>query len=169
MAPHYSGCRVPQVAEKLPNAPAVLVTAGDEGAAYCCRSAKGEHTGRCRHTPVLSSPSVVCWASIMPQAVTCLVHCRRSCTTFFPAAHVACLALPVAAASLAIGGQDAVDISAVQKQGSIDRPKQLCSAPAALLHCTALAGFVPVFKLDVVDTTGAGDAFTAGFLYKVSP
>eukprot|EP00878_Enallax_costatus_P005407 GHUV01005677.1.p1 GENE.GHUV01005677.1~~GHUV01005677.1.p1 ORF type:complete len:332 (+),score=59.65 GHUV01005677.1:230-1225(+) len=33
------------VADKLPNAPAVLVTAGDEGAAYCCRSTKGEHTG----------------------------------------------------------------------------------------------------------------------------
>lgn len=61
-----------QVADKLPNAPAVLVTAGDEGAAYCCRSTKGEHTG-----------------------------------------------------------------------------------------------FVPVFKVDVADTTGAGDAFTAGFVYKV--
>eukprot|EP00879_Flechtneria_rotunda_P018006 GHRR01018870.1.p1 GENE.GHRR01018870.1~~GHRR01018870.1.p1 ORF type:complete len:261 (+),score=89.91 GHRR01018870.1:579-1361(+) len=60
------------VADKLPNAPCVLVTAGDEGAAYCCRSTKGEHTG-----------------------------------------------------------------------------------------------FVPVFKLDVVDTTGAGDAFTAGFVYKL--
>jgi hypothetical protein len=36
-----------QVADKLPNAPAVLVTAGDEGAAYCCRSTKGEHTGAC--------------------------------------------------------------------------------------------------------------------------
>lgn len=34
-----------QVADKLPNAPAVLVTAGDEGAAYCCRSTKGEHSG----------------------------------------------------------------------------------------------------------------------------
>jgi fructokinase len=61
-----------QVADRLPNAPAVLVTAGDEGAAYCCRSTKGEHTG-----------------------------------------------------------------------------------------------FVPVFKVDVADTTGAGDAFTAGFVYKV--
>lgn len=62
-----------QVADRLPNAPAVLVTAGEEGAAYCCRSTKGEHTG-----------------------------------------------------------------------------------------------FVPVFKVDVADTTGAGDAFTAGFVYKVS-
>jgi fructose-1-phosphate kinase PfkB-like protein len=61
-----------QVADRLPNAPAVLVTAGEEGAAYCCRSTKGEHTG-----------------------------------------------------------------------------------------------FVPVFKVDVADTTGAGDAFTAGFVYKV--
>ncbi|KAF6261328.1 Ribokinase-like protein [Scenedesmus sp. NREL 46B-D3] len=61
-----------QVADRLPKAPAVLVTAGDEGAAYCCRSTKGEHTG-----------------------------------------------------------------------------------------------FVPVFKVDVVDTTGAGDAFTAGFVYKL--
>lgn len=60
------------VAEKLPNAPAVLVTAGEEGAAYCCRSTKGEHSG-----------------------------------------------------------------------------------------------FVPVFKLEVADTTGAGDAFTAGFVYKL--
>ncbi|KAF8071301.1 FRK1 [Scenedesmus sp. PABB004] len=60
------------VADKLPNAPAVLVTAGDEGAAFCCRSAKGEHTG-----------------------------------------------------------------------------------------------FVPVFKVDVADTTGAGDAFTAGFIFKL--
>jgi len=32
----------------------------------------------------------------------------------------------------------------------------------------ALSGFVPVFKLEVADTTGAGDAFTAGFVYKVS-
>lgn len=60
------------VADKLPNSPAVLVTAGDEGAAYCCRSTKGEHTG-----------------------------------------------------------------------------------------------FVPIFKVHVVDTTGAGDAFTAGFIYKL--
>uniref|UniRef100_A0A383WKL7 Carbohydrate kinase PfkB domain-containing protein n=1 Tax=Tetradesmus obliquus TaxID=3088 RepID=A0A383WKL7_TETOB len=60
------------VADRLPNAPAVLVTAGEEGAAYCCRSTKGEHTG-----------------------------------------------------------------------------------------------FVPVFKVDVADTTGAGDAFTAGFVYKL--
>lgn len=29
-------------------------------------------------------------------------------------------------------------------------------------------GFVPVFKVDVVDATGAGDAFTAGFVYKAS-
>lgn len=38
-------CLLFQVADHLPNAPAVLVTAGDEGAAYCCRSTKGEHTG----------------------------------------------------------------------------------------------------------------------------
>jgi fructokinase len=61
-----------QIADKLPAARGVLVTAGDEGAAYCFRCAKSEHTG-----------------------------------------------------------------------------------------------FVPVFKVDVVDTTGAGDAFTAGFVYKV--
>ena len=35
-----------QVAEKLPKAPAVLVTAGEEGAAFCCRSTKGEHSGQ---------------------------------------------------------------------------------------------------------------------------
>jgi fructokinase len=69
----FGVCLLLQVADRLPNAPAVLVTAGEEGAAYCCRSTKGEHTG-----------------------------------------------------------------------------------------------FVPVFKVDVADTTGAGDAFTAGFVYKVS-
>jgi hypothetical protein len=35
----------PQVAHKLPAALGVLVTAGDEGAAYCFRSSKGEHSG----------------------------------------------------------------------------------------------------------------------------
>jgi hypothetical protein len=39
-------CAMLQVAEKLPKAPAVLVTAGEEGAAFCCRSTKGEHSGQ---------------------------------------------------------------------------------------------------------------------------
>lgn len=35
----------PQVAARLPKAEGVLVTAGGDGAAYCFRSAKGEHSG----------------------------------------------------------------------------------------------------------------------------
>ncbi|KAJ9529388.1 hypothetical protein QJQ45_013743, partial [Haematococcus lacustris] len=35
--------------------------------------------------------------------------------------------------------------------------------PGGAVH----TGFVPVFQVEVMDTTGAGDAFTSGFVYKL--
>lgn len=127
-----------QVADKLPNSPAVLVTAGDEGAAYCCRSTKGEHTGFVpvfkvgSHTLTILAGSLLlhlCDDDLFPLLISSTVQ-RRSASMFVSSMHVCSVQVHA--------GVTDVVVAAVQQP-----------------------------QVDVVDTTGAGDAFTAGFIYKV--
>lgn len=73
LCPHHAV----QVAEQLPNAPAVLVTAGEEGAAFCCRSTKGEHSGMTQQTPDTCSRQA-CAHTIIPGLSCRGLLCRQS-------------------------------------------------------------------------------------------